>query len=237
MLFVLHTCLPSGSCYLYQRHLPSHLGISRYLLRFFLHCAVEWLSRYNPSQSCPSAIHSLNYTLNSIFLNRQSSHSTISTSLKMQFSSVLLFVSSVSALGINCRGSFMCNANPGASLQQVRDQVGNMIAQGGGDRRFNSGRKFSWYLFFLIVNTNHINLQSNWLAPTDLRAASVPFTRTVLLALPVMPTDSSSSFLTMAVVAVAAFLPSLAMMCPRASWRSTMSVRLVARVHATAKYF
>lgn len=57
----------------------------------------------------------------------------------MQFSSVLLFVSSASALGINCRGSFMCNTNPGASLQSVHDQIGNLIASGGGERRFNQG--------------------------------------------------------------------------------------------------
>lgn len=57
----------------------------------------------------------------------------------MQYSSVLLFISSAAALGINCRGSFMCNANPGASLQSVHDQIGNLIASGGGDRHFNQG--------------------------------------------------------------------------------------------------
>lgn len=57
----------------------------------------------------------------------------------MQFSSVLLFASSAMALGINCRGSFMCNDNPGASLKTVHDQVGNLIAGGGGDRHFNTG--------------------------------------------------------------------------------------------------
>lgn len=59
----------------------------------------------------------------------------------MNFFSISLFFSSAVALGINCRGSFYCSANPGASLQVVHDQVGNLVASGGGDRRFNSGSK------------------------------------------------------------------------------------------------
>jgi hypothetical protein len=57
----------------------------------------------------------------------------------MKFS-VIPFVSGVAALGINCRGSGVCSFND-ASLQVVRDQIGNLIADGGGDRRFGTGRE------------------------------------------------------------------------------------------------
>ncbi|KJK85797.1 hypothetical protein H633G_10355 [Metarhizium anisopliae BRIP 53284] len=58
----------------------------------------------------------------------------------MHFSSILFFISSAAALGINCRGSGVCSFND-ASLQVVHDQIGNLIAGGGGDRHFNQGRK------------------------------------------------------------------------------------------------
>ncbi|TQV90465.1 hypothetical protein V2A60_010455 [Cordyceps javanica] len=57
----------------------------------------------------------------------------------MNFFSLSLFLTSATALGINCRGSGFCTINNGASLQVVHDQVGNLVASGGGDRRFNSG--------------------------------------------------------------------------------------------------
>ena len=57
----------------------------------------------------------------------------------MQLTSILLYVTSAAALGINCRGSGFCSIN-GASIQQVKDQVGVLIAGGGRDRRFNTGR-------------------------------------------------------------------------------------------------
>ncbi|KFG82708.1 hypothetical protein MANI_003862 [Metarhizium anisopliae] len=60
----------------------------------------------------------------------------------MHFSSILFFISGAAALGINCRGSGVCSFND-ASLQVVHDQIGNLIAGGGGDRRFNQGRKSS----------------------------------------------------------------------------------------------
>ncbi|OAA52155.1 Killer toxin, Kp4/SMK-like, core [Cordyceps fumosorosea ARSEF 2679] len=56
----------------------------------------------------------------------------------MKFFSLSLFLTGAAALGINCRGSGFCNVND-ASLQVVHDQVGNLIASGGGDRRFNGG--------------------------------------------------------------------------------------------------
>ncbi|EGX95195.1 Killer toxin, Kp4/SMK-like, core [Cordyceps militaris CM01] len=56
----------------------------------------------------------------------------------MHFFSFSLFLIGAAALGINCRGSGVCNFND-ASLQVVHDQVGALIAGGGGDRRFNSG--------------------------------------------------------------------------------------------------
>jgi hypothetical protein len=58
----------------------------------------------------------------------------------MHFSSILIFVSSAAALGINCRGSGVCSFND-ASLQVVHDQIGNLIAGGGENRHFNTGRK------------------------------------------------------------------------------------------------
>lgn len=59
----------------------------------------------------------------------------------MHFVSALLFISGAAALGINCRGSFWCDANPGATLKSVREQVGNLIAEGQGNRVFGPGRK------------------------------------------------------------------------------------------------
>lgn len=56
--------------------------------------------------------------------------------------STLLFISGATALGINCRGSGWCFVgNAGASLNAVREQVGVLIAQGGGGRRYASGRE------------------------------------------------------------------------------------------------
>lgn len=66
-------------------------------------------------------------------------HTTL-VHIKMQLSSIVFFISSAAALGINCRGSGVCSFND-ASLQVVHDQIGNLIAGGGGDRRFNTGRK------------------------------------------------------------------------------------------------
>lgn len=59
----------------------------------------------------------------------------------MLFRSILVFASSAAALGINCRGSGYCSINNGANLQVVHDQIGSLIASGGGDRNFNSGGK------------------------------------------------------------------------------------------------
>ncbi|TWU73330.1 hypothetical protein ED733_004635 [Metarhizium rileyi] len=47
---------------------------------------------------------------------------------------LLLLVSSAAALGINCRGSGVCSFNS-ASMQVVHDQIGNLIAEGGGDHQ------------------------------------------------------------------------------------------------------
>ncbi|KND91589.1 hypothetical protein TOPH_03788 [Tolypocladium ophioglossoides CBS 100239] len=52
---------------------------------------------------------------------------------------LLLFVPSAVSLGINCHGSV--SAISTTPLQVVKDQVGVIIAQGGRDRRFNSGLK------------------------------------------------------------------------------------------------
>ncbi|KHN97635.1 Killer toxin, Kp4/SMK-like, core [Metarhizium album ARSEF 1941] len=52
----------------------------------------------------------------------------------------VLFVSGAAALGINCRGSGVCFFND-ASLQAVHNQVGNMIAAGGGNRYYWDGGK------------------------------------------------------------------------------------------------
>ncbi|KAK9437838.1 killer toxin, Kp4/SMK-like, core [Metarhizium brunneum] len=60
----------------------------------------------------------------------------------MHFSSILFFISSAAALGINCRGSGVCSFND-ASLQVVHDQIGNLIAGGGGDRHFNQGQQIA----------------------------------------------------------------------------------------------
>ncbi|OAQ83866.1 kp4 domain-containing protein [Purpureocillium lilacinum] len=60
----------------------------------------------------------------------------------MQFTSILFFASSVAGLGINCRGSGVCSFND-ASLTTVREQVGVLIADGGGDRRFAEGQQIS----------------------------------------------------------------------------------------------
>ncbi|KAJ6789041.1 hypothetical protein PWT90_08412 [Aphanocladium album] len=68
----------------------------------------------------------------------------------MQFLSLSVFLSTAVALGINCRGSGICSLNPGASLQVVHDQVGELVAQGGGDRRFSNGPK-QWFTFIQIA--------------------------------------------------------------------------------------
>ncbi|KAJ6441632.1 KP4 killer toxin [Purpureocillium lavendulum] len=60
----------------------------------------------------------------------------------MHLTSILLFVSSAAALGINCRGSGVCSFN-NAKLQTVYNQVGNMIAEGGRDRHFNEGQQLA----------------------------------------------------------------------------------------------
>ncbi|KAK5990861.1 KP4 killer toxin [Cladobotryum mycophilum] len=60
----------------------------------------------------------------------------------MQFSSVLFFISGAAALGINCRGSFMCNASEGISLQTVHDQIGVLVANNA-DRHFNTGEQIA----------------------------------------------------------------------------------------------
>lgn len=60
----------------------------------------------------------------------------------MQFSSLTLFITSAAALGINCRGSGFCNFND-ASMQVVHDQIGIIVAEGGGGRRFNTGQQIA----------------------------------------------------------------------------------------------
>ncbi|KAK5993975.1 KP4 killer toxin [Cladobotryum mycophilum] len=59
----------------------------------------------------------------------------------MKSLSALVFISGASALGINCRGSGFCMADENVSAQQVMDQIGILVAQGGGDRRFYSGQQ------------------------------------------------------------------------------------------------
>ncbi|CEJ80551.1 hypothetical protein VHEMI00727 [[Torrubiella] hemipterigena] len=63
----------------------------------------------------------------------------------MQFSllSIAALATTAAAGGINCNGSGYCKINPGASLQMVHDQVGNLIAAGGGDRHFNGGENIA----------------------------------------------------------------------------------------------
>lgn len=61
----------------------------------------------------------------------------------MKLFTVTTLISSAAALGINCRGSGFCSINNGASLQVVHDQIGNLVASGGADRRFSDGRKYS----------------------------------------------------------------------------------------------
>lgn len=67
----------------------------------------------------------------------------------MQAPLLMLFASGAAALGINCRGSGLCSLNDG-SMQTIRDQVGVLVAEGGRDRRFNSGRKYSPWLLLLV---------------------------------------------------------------------------------------
>ncbi|KAF4336668.1 killer toxin Kp4 SMK-like core [Fusarium beomiforme] len=62
----------------------------------------------------------------------------------MRFSSsILLLASSVAGLGINCRGSGLCNLSFGPSIQNIQDQIGNMIADGQGDRFFGDGAQIA----------------------------------------------------------------------------------------------
>jgi hypothetical protein len=58
-------------------------------------------------------------------------------------SSIVLFASTVAGLGINCRGSGLCNLSFGPSIQNIQDQIGNMIADGQGDRFFGDGGELS----------------------------------------------------------------------------------------------
>ncbi|KAM0189140.1 hypothetical protein ACHAPI_010158 [Fusarium lateritium] len=58
-------------------------------------------------------------------------------------SSVLLFASAVAGLGINCRGSGFCDLTFDASIQDVQDQIGILVADGQGDRHFDTGAQIA----------------------------------------------------------------------------------------------
>lgn len=58
-------------------------------------------------------------------------------------SSVLLFASSVAGLGINCRGSGFCSLTFNTGIKNIQDQIGILIADGQGDRHFDTGGKAS----------------------------------------------------------------------------------------------
>ncbi|KAH7263802.1 killer toxin Kp4/SMK [Fusarium tricinctum] len=58
-------------------------------------------------------------------------------------SSVLLFTSAVAGLGINCRGSGFCDLTFGSSIQDIQDQVGIIVADGQGDRHFDTGAQIA----------------------------------------------------------------------------------------------
>lgn len=58
-------------------------------------------------------------------------------------SSILLFASTVAGLGINCRGSGFCDLTFGSSIQDIQDQIGILVADGQGDRHFDTGGKTS----------------------------------------------------------------------------------------------
>ncbi|KAF4445485.1 killer toxin, Kp4/SMK-like, core [Fusarium austroafricanum] len=62
----------------------------------------------------------------------------------MRFSSsALLFASSVAGLGINCRGSGFCSLSPNGSIQKIKEQIGVIIADGQGDRHFDTGAQIA----------------------------------------------------------------------------------------------
>jgi hypothetical protein len=66
----------------------------------------------------------------------------------MHFSSpVLFFTSTVAGLGINCRGSGFCDLTFGSSIQDIQDQIGILVADGQGDRHFDTGGKVSSVYF------------------------------------------------------------------------------------------
>ncbi|TQV90463.1 Killer toxin, Kp4/SMK-like, core [Cordyceps javanica] len=56
----------------------------------------------------------------------------------VSFAIVFTFVSTATALGINCRGSGACNLND-ASLKEVLTQVRQIQAQGNGGHHYNTG--------------------------------------------------------------------------------------------------
>ncbi|KAJ4005913.1 hypothetical protein NW766_010737 [Fusarium irregulare] len=58
----------------------------------------------------------------------------------MHFStSILLFTSTVVGLGINCRGSGFCDLTFGSSIGDIQDQIGILVADGQGNRHFDTG--------------------------------------------------------------------------------------------------
>lgn len=42
---------------------------------------------------------------------------------------------------VNCRGSAVCATDPGASVETIHSQIETLVAQGGGDRKFDAQRK------------------------------------------------------------------------------------------------
>lgn len=57
----------------------------------------------------------------------------------VSFSVVATLIASVSALGINCRGSGSCPLNEGASLTTIITQMKQLIVAGKGNQWYNAG--------------------------------------------------------------------------------------------------
>lgn len=59
----------------------------------------------------------------------------------MLLTQILFLASGAAALGINCRGSGFCEIGIPGALQHVREQVGSLIVEKGGDTSFSEGRE------------------------------------------------------------------------------------------------
>lgn len=66
-------------------------------------------------------------------------------------SSVFLFASTVANLGINCRGSGFCDLTFGSSIQDIQDQIGILVADGQGDRHFDTGGEASALYLYQVA--------------------------------------------------------------------------------------